>query len=136
VVLLGLCLLVLPACGDGKLEVRGKVTFEGKPVEGVISFEPADGQGPTSGGTITGGRYELTGTARVAPGQKIVRIRGTRKTGRKVPAMAGPSPLVDDIERYIPARYNDQSQLQREVVAGKANEINFELQAKESEPRP
>jgi hypothetical protein len=50
--------------------------------------------------------------------------------------MAGPSELVDEIVRYIPTQFNDKSRLRTEVVPGKANEIDFDLIAKESEPRP
>ena len=60
------------------------MVFEGKPVEqGIISFEPADGIGPTTGGSVTDGTYDLTGDARATVGEKIVRIYASRKSGRK-----------------------------------------------------
>src|SRR5215470_708337 len=72
-------------CGDGKVRVRGTVSFDGKPVEhGVISFDPADGQGPNTGAEIADGRFELSGPAAATPGKKIVRIRASRPTGRKI----------------------------------------------------
>src|SRR6266403_2283501 len=97
--LLGLLLVVLvvfSGCGDGKVVVRGAVKVDGEPIEeGSISLEPADGQGPTTGGIIKGGKYELIGNAAVAPGHKIVRIVGLRKTGKMIeagPPVVGPWP--------------------------------------------
>src|SRR5438128_12273263 len=83
------CAVVLLAtgCGDGRVRINGTVVFEGKPVEqGVISFEPTDGVGPTTGGSITDGKYDLTADARATTGEKLVRIYASRKTGRKIPA--------------------------------------------------
>src|SRR5207253_1220870 len=84
-----ICVVLLACCGcsDGKVIVRGTVTVDGQPIdEGMISLEPADGQGPTTGGIIKEGKYELNGKAAVAPGEKIVRISGVRKTGRMIEA--------------------------------------------------
>ena len=65
-----ICVVLLACCGcsDGKVIVRGTVTVDGQPIdEGMISLEPADGQGPTTGGIIKEGKYELNGKAAVAP---------------------------------------------------------------------
>src|SRR5437879_5066081 len=108
VLVLGL-LSISAGCGDGKVRVRGMVTFDGKPVDrGVISFDPADGRGPNTGGEIADGRFDLTGPAEAAPGKKIVRIRAFRPSGRKIESgpPAPPGTLVDEIEAYIPAHYN------------------------------
>jgi hypothetical protein len=117
-------------CGDGKVHVQGTVTFDGQPVDhGAISFDPADGRGPNTGGEITDGNYDLSGNAGATPGKKIVRIRAYRGTGRKVEAgpPAPPGTLVDQIEGYIPARYNDNTTLTADIVPGKINEIDFQL---------
>ncbi len=111
--------------------MRGTVTFDGKPVDhGVISLDPADGRGPNTGGAIADGSFDLSGEARALPGQKIVRIRAFRPSGRKIESgpPAPPGTLVDEIEAYIPAHYNDHSTLTKEIVAGKVNEVNFDLQ--------
>jgi len=43
-------------CNGGKMALKGEVTFNGQPVpEGSISFEPADGKGPVTGGIISAG---------------------------------------------------------------------------------
>ncbi len=81
---LALALVALAGCADNTLEVRGTVAYDDKPVAyGTISFEPADGEGPTSGGEITDGKYELKDRAKLTPGAKIVRIRASHKFQRK-----------------------------------------------------
>lgn len=51
--------------------VTGHVTCDGQPIQkGSIAFSPADGQGPSCGGPIANGQYQLE----VPPGQKIVQI--------------------------------------------------------------
>src|SRR5438128_674443 len=80
-------ILAVVGCGKNTVEVRGTVTVDGTPIfEGMISFEPIDGQGTTTGGIIKDGNYELVGNAEAVPGQKIVRIVGLRKTGKMVEA--------------------------------------------------
>jgi hypothetical protein len=125
-------------CGDGKVRVQGTVTFDGKPVErGVISFDPADGRGPNTGGKIASGRFELSGLAAATPGKKIVRIRASRPTGRKIESgpPAPPGTLVDELEAYIPAHYNENSTLTAELVPGKVNEVAFNLLPPKRPPR-
>ena len=124
-------------CGSGLVAVEGNVTFDGQPVEqGTIAFEPADGNGPTAGGQISGGKYSLSGDTGVSPGKKTVRITAVRKTGRRI-AAGPPEPadkMVDEIERYIPRDYNTNSTLTCEVVAGEKNEHNFELKSQAELP--
>lgn len=123
-------LMILDAgCKPARFPVRGAVTFDGQPVEeGTISFEPADGQGGTTGGKIVAGKYEITGPAAPMPGKKIVRIFAARKTGRKVPAeMSISSEMVDEIERYIPEIHNTQSTLSCEIAARGVSQIDFHL---------
>ncbi len=121
---------LLVGCDDGKVEIRGLVQYEEKPLEeGMITFEPADGKGPSTGEMIANGKYELTGDKRAMPGDKIVRIVGMRATGRKVPA-GSPSPpgtMIDEVIQCIPANYNDQTTLNITVTPGKANTHDFDL---------
>jgi len=129
VLLVGL-LLVCAGCGKKPVSIEGTVTFDGKPVEsGSISFEPVDGRGPSLGGPIQAGRYSVVGDSSVAPGKKIVRIVADRKTGRKVES-GPPNPpgtMVDEIESYIPAKFNTKSTLNCEVTASGPNRHNFDL---------
>ena len=140
---MGLVVVWLGTCigcdtGSATAEVEGTVTFDDQPVDGSIVLEPADGAGPSAGGTIEQGKYRLSGEGGVVPGKKTVRITAVRKTGRKhdasMPGATGKGPsggetLVDEMEQYIPAIYNEKSTLTCEVVAGKTNQHNFELKS-------
>jgi hypothetical protein len=129
---------LLSGCNDGKVVVLGMVTVDGQPIdEGSISLEPADGQGPTTGGLIKAGKYELTGNAAVEPGKKIVRIVGLRQTGKMVPA-GPPAPkgtLIPEMIQCVPSHYNDRSRLQVDVTPGKANKHDFQLDSKALPPK-
>lgn len=125
---------VCAGCGKSPTTVQGTVTFDGQPVaNGSIVFEPADGAGPTAGGQIVQGKYQL---ADVAPGDKIVRITAIRETGRQVDSglqtagtatgPSAPGQAVDEVEQFIPAIYNQDSTLTCEVVVG-ANQHDFDL---------
>jgi len=126
-------LALLCGCNGGKVEVRGMVKVDGQPLtEGSISLEPADGQGPTTGGMIQAGKYELVGEAAAVPGEKIVRIVGLRKTGKMVPA-GPPAPkgtLIAELVQCVPPNYNDKSSLRVDVVPGKANQHDFNLDSR------
>ncbi|OWK36124.1 hypothetical protein [Fimbriiglobus ruber] len=124
-------LIALMGCEASMLPVEGYVTLDGQPLEqGVIEFEPADGNGPTSGGPIVNGRYELAGTARMPAGSKTVRIRAFRKTGKKIPPFPGSSERVDEMEQCVPKEYNDRSTQKVTVEAGKKNVIDFDIKLK------
>lgn len=125
------CAAVLAlGCGDGRVRVRGTVLFAGVPLEeGAIAFEPADGRGPTTGGAVAGGKYDLTGDARAIPGEKVVRIIGTSGTGKltRVPSPAPAGALVERRVQCIPREYNDRSTLRVTLTAGAENVRNFDL---------
>jgi hypothetical protein len=131
--LLGLAsaaVVLVTGCGDGRVRVSGTVMYEGKPLElGIISFEPADGVGPTTGGPITDGEYDLTGNARSTTGEKIVRIVGSRKSGRKLPAPppSPPGTTIDEMIQCIPKEYNEKSRLKVQITPGTDNIHDFEL---------
>jgi hypothetical protein len=126
-------LVVQCGCSDGKVVVRGSATVDGLPIdEGSISLEPADGQGPTTGGMIKAGKYELTGNAAAVPGEKIVRIVGLRQTGKMIRAgpPAPPGTMIPEMVQCVPPQYNDKSQLRVDVKAGKPNTHDFHLDSK------
>jgi hypothetical protein len=128
-VVTGVLLGLLVGC-RGERAVIGTVTFEGEPVaEGTISFEPADRNGPTTGGTITGGEFRLINEAAPLPGKQLVRINAGRKTGRQIPA-GTPLPagtMIDEIESYIPPMYNATSTLTCEIGAAAEDHVTFDL---------
>ena len=136
---LGVALLAVAGCGDNTAEVRGTITVDGTPiVEGMISFEPVDGQGTTTGAAIKDGKYELVGKAAATPGPKIVRIVGLRKTGKMVEA-GPPAPkgsMIEQLEKCVPKHYNDESKLRVEITPGKVNTHDFALESKLPPPTP
>lgn len=126
--LLGACLVALVGCGDGAVDVRGTVTYKGKPVEsGAIVFEPEDRNGPTKGAAITNGEYHLSGPNQVTPGVKIVRIQAFGPSGRKISAAPGSTKMVDEIKQYIPTKYNTDSEVKVTVESGKENKFDFDV---------
>jgi hypothetical protein len=118
-------------CGGGQAIVEGQVTFDGQPVEqGTIVFEPVDGTGAVAGGTIQNGKYRLGAEEQLTPGNKLVRIKAMRTTGKKIKADP-PAPddlMVDEVQQYIPPHYNEQSSLTAQVAAGKGTK-DFELRS-------
>ena len=66
-----LLLVALLGC-NSKNSLTGAVTYDGQPIEnGAITFTPADGKGPSAGGAISGGNYQIED---VPPGEKIVQV--------------------------------------------------------------
>ena len=127
------CLLVCVGCGSDQVVVEGTVNYNGQPVEeGTIVFGTADGRGGSASAPIEAGKYMLSADATTITGEKIVRIKAMRKTGRQIEA-GPPSPpgtMVDQIEKYLPNIYNSQqSPLRCKVVAVEINQHNFELKS-------
>lgn len=123
----GLVLLVA-GCGGGKLgsHVAGKVTLDGEPLaEGTISFVAVDGQTATAGATISNGTYSLD----LPPGPKKVEITATKVVGTRPTYEGDPnSPMENTTKQIIPVRYNEKTELTREVAPGK-NTFDFDLKS-------
>lgn len=132
---LAIALIVAMTVGCGEKEtgperatINGTVTFNGKPIEkGMIEFIPTGNtKGPTSGGAIENGKYEI---AEKGPtlGPHKVQIRATRNTGKMVDA--GPQTggaKVEETEQYIPPEYNSKTTLEVSIVSG-MNKLDFDL---------
>jgi hypothetical protein len=125
-------LLVVFVAGCGaSTPIQGTVTLDGHPVsDGSISFEPADGAGPSFGAAITEGRFQVSREAPVTGGTKRVRIRGSIKTGKRVAAgpPLPPGTMTDEV-RYYPGPGVKEELREVEVVAGRVNDLQFELKA-------
>jgi hypothetical protein len=117
------------AKGPQRVAVSGTVTFDGQPVnDGQVVFTPqADGM--TAAGPIVAGRYNIATERGPSPGLNNVRITANRPTGRKVQAggYAASQAPQDVMEQYIPAKYNDSSELSVEFEAASAATHDFEL---------
>ena len=126
--------IVLFGCGDNRVVITGTVKVDGKLVdEGSINFSPVDGQGPSTGGKIENGKYELKGAAAGTPGAKRVSVTAVQKTGRKIPAgpPLPPETMVDEIIPFPDLEDLNKDVLSNvEVAAGRTNEINFDLKSK------
>lgn len=133
--------------GDGweRVAVEGSVTLNGEAIEeGTITFTPAHGgEGPIAGGPIVAGKYALSSQDGPIAGPHRVEIRSVRKTGQMVPSPViaesdGPpveNQLVEQYVQVVPAEFNSRSTLQRDIVPGEANLIDFELKSLKQPPR-
>ena len=126
---------LLMGCGSGfdRAKVGGTVSYGGKPVEtGSIELTPTDGtKGPATGSVIIGGQWEIAADkGPLVGGTYLVRITGTRKTGRTVAVprgLPGQSP-AEEVENYIPAAYNSGSTLKIRISEKSAdNQFKFDL---------
>lgn len=114
--------LVVGCSGSGATgEVSGAVSYDGKPIEsGSITFMPADGNGPTAGGTIANGTYTAS---KVPIGKSRVRISGVKG---KMVRMYEDGPTVQSSEEILPEKYHNKTELTYDVVAGPQTK-NFDL---------
>jgi hypothetical protein len=129
--LIAAVLMLSLGCGSQEHLLEGSVTYDGQPVDkGSITLEPADGVGPAAGGTIESGRFKVDSTSGLAPGEKIVRISAVRATGKKIEAgpPEPPGTKVDEVQQFIPAKYNDQSTLTVQFDGGHKTH-DFELKS-------
>lgn len=116
---IGLALVMaffVTGCETKYSSVKGRVTFDGKPLRGAtVGFYPEKGRG-SHGETDAEGRYELLYTnkkAGVPPGMCIVRI----------------TTADANTPEKLPAKYHEASELTEEVKPGD-NVFNFELTSK------
>jgi hypothetical protein len=99
--------------GDGFKEIRGTVTYDGKPVKtGTIMLLPPDGRGPTAAAIITDGDY----STKVALGPKQVKIEGFEVKGTR--HYPGSMMTCEDREQILPERYNTKTEVSCDVTPG------------------
>jgi hypothetical protein len=124
-------LLTTPGCNGGheRAAVTGKVTFDGQPVKtGQIVFEPA-GSGRLGIAQIADGVYSMPHQQGPSAGKYIVRITANRPTGQKRNAgsRGENQSSYDVVEQFIPARYNDRSELEIEIGGEPEIKRDFDL---------
>ena len=117
-VVLTLLLIACAGCGAANREVapvHGRVTLDGQPLPwaGVLFESP--GRSPSGGNTDENGNYELIYKRGVMGGSIGSNRVSIHQDTRRVP---GP--------QRFPARYNQETELEREVKPGD-NVIDFEL---------
>jgi hypothetical protein len=118
-------LLVMSFAGCGKtgpevVPVTGRITLDGKPLANAdVVFQPDGSKPPSAGRAGADGRYELVykrGVMGGMVGSNTVRITISSDVVANPP--------------NIPARYNTETELTKEVKSG-PNEINFDLTTNE-----
>lgn len=122
-------LAMLAGCGGSGLElapVSGRVMLDGQPILGArLVFQPEASGSPSYGSTDRDGRYELgykRGQKGALIGWHTVRIESaTELTKPDGKTIWRPKPL--------PARYNVQSDLRRDVKADEDNNFDFDLKS-------
>jgi hypothetical protein len=127
--------LIVAGCqqrkGPQRAAVSGRVTLDGQEiVQGSIAFKTVGANsGLAAGGPIQNGRYAIEKDRGPVVGENRVEIKSVRKTGRQVQApLADPGQMTDEIVEAVPARYNSQSELEREVKEGD-NQLDFDLKS-------
>ncbi len=132
-------LFALVGCGPDKpkeqekAKVSGKVSLDGKPLTtGTVVFDASNGQ-PSSVINILDGKYEgnaPVGKCKVmiTASEKMTTKEKLRKEGK--PVIDGPGYDEMTEVNLLPPRYNEKTEIMREVEAGKPNEFNFELKSK------
>ncbi|RCS54686.1 hypothetical protein DTL42_06040 [Bremerella cremea] len=129
VLALGTLTLLTVGCGgpkSDKLEMTGKVTLDGQPLqEGAITIEATDDKGGVDGGMITDGEYKVLTT----PGDKLIKINATKVVGQKKTYNTPDSPTEDVVKEIIPPKYNTRSDIKVTVTADAASH-DFTLESK------
>jgi hypothetical protein len=113
--------------GPPKDQVSGTVTYDGSPlIRGQIIFVDKGDDPRRYGGDLIDGKFSFECTV----GEKEVVVQGFREgpdgTGDEI-GLGG----IGSIEQYLPARYNESTELTAEVVAGEENVFNFDLESGE-----
>jgi hypothetical protein len=134
--LLAVLLWFAVGCGrdSGQVRIRGDVSFDGQPLTaGTIILTPVEGTpGPSTGGRITDGRYDVPADkGPLVGGHYSVEITAVRNTGRTMPnKYEQTSPAVEVSEQFVPEVYNTRSTL-RVIVTKGVNTANFALASAE-----
>jgi hypothetical protein len=126
--LLPLSIFLLGCDGGPKpVSVSGSVTWRGTPVDhGSINLFATASDGITVGSEIKDGKFSIDKQNGPTPGKyrvEIMAFRATKKTEFDVDL----NQQVAIEEQIIPKEYNQASTLEAEIVAGKANELKFDL---------
>ena len=132
---LGAAVIMVAGCGKGGMPcgyVSGKVTYEGKPVEGAaVNFQPVAPKDSTEAGRLGQGVTDASGVYKLSTytqGGNDGAVIGKHKVsivGKEGVRKMGAPPIG---ERTVPQKYNSTatSGLEAEVKSG-SQEINFDL---------
>lgn len=118
-----LCLIGCGGPGPQRAAINGTVTYDGESVgQGTITFVPTgDTKGTSAGGEIKDGKYSIPSDKGTTLGKYKVQIRWSKKTGKQI-EMGSPAPpgtKIDEVAEAIPAKYNTETTLEKEVTTAK-----------------
>jgi hypothetical protein len=121
----------LSGCSDplNRREITGEIKLKGKPVEdGVINFEPLDGQPTGDGAQIVKGAYRIPRDKGLSPGKYKVRIyAGDGRSGAGDASPDSPYAGMEPGKERVPPSYNVKSDVIREVTKEGSNQFNFDI---------
>jgi hypothetical protein len=127
----GLALGALTGCADplNRQVITGEVNFKGQPVEdGIINFAPLDGQGTGDGAQITKGKYRIPKEKGLSPGKyKVTIYGGNGKSGAGDASPDSPNAGQRQSLERIPPKYNEKSDIIKEVTKGGSNKFDFDI---------
>ena len=132
VVLTLLGLAICTGCGETQRQaIEGTVTVDGEPLaDGNITFMPEVGtEGPTAGAPVKNGKFVIDSRKGTFAGRFRVEVTAVRPTG-KTTMDSESGQTIDEVEQYLPDRYNRQSELVADVKAGEENALDFDLVTK------
>jgi hypothetical protein len=117
--------------GPVRHEITGRVTYKGEPVEeGIISFEPMDGQGSKDGATIINGDYRIPKDKGLFVGKYRVSIiigDGSVGAGNASPDAPQRKRVANPGKERAPPGFNRDSKLVAEVKSGGPNKFDFAI---------
>lgn len=127
----GMALCMSGGCSDplNRQEVTGQVTLKGQPLdEGVINFAPVDSQSTGDGAQITNGKYRIPRDKGLSPGKyKVTIYAGDGRSGVGTASPDAPAEKAKAGRERVPAEYNRNSTVVKEVKSGERNNFDFDI---------
>jgi|GEM_PF-3097492 len=120
-------LIIVAGCNRGPklVKISGKITIAGETFDqGIVQFDPVDQSGPSTGGKIKNGMYEVM----VTQGEKIVRIRGTNIVGEQpMDPVLNPGVMVPKYQDVTNDRIHWGSNATKITVKTAAKDVNIDF---------
>ena len=121
--------IIATGCSESiRKQVSGTVSLDGEPLPtGQIQLRPhRDTPGPPAGAPIVDGNFRIDPDGGPMAGTFRVEITASRSTGEKR-KVDFTDEMTDVYVQYLPARYNESSELEATVNETGTTELTFEL---------
>ncbi len=116
-----------PYTGETRFPIKGKVTFQGEPVNsGTIALIPEVPTQNPCGGEIVNGEYSIPDVKGPNKGSYQVQVFWYKPTGKKIKD-ADTGEEIDEVEQVIPAKFNGATEIST-TIDGANEALNFDLQ--------